>query len=82
MALAAWVSLAAIASAAAQPKVKPTLDYEFYKARVEPIFLKKKAGHTRCVICHSDNNSAFKLQALPGGTRSWSIPVSRWSAAC
>jgi hypothetical protein len=77
MVLAAVVSLSAIASAMAQPKVKPTLDYEFYKARVEPIFLKKKAGHTRCVICHSDNNSAFKLQALPGGTKTWTDEQSR-----
>jgi hypothetical protein len=77
MVLAAMVSLSAIASAVAQPKAKPTLDYEFYKARVEPIFLKKKAGHTRCVICHSDNNSAFKLEALPAGAKSWTDEQSR-----
>ena len=61
----------------AQPKVKPTLDYDFYKARVEPIFLKKKAGHTRCVVCHSDNNSAFKLEALPAGAKTWTDEQSR-----
>ncbi len=77
MVLAAVVSLSAIAFAVAQPKVKPTLDYEFYKARVEPIFLKKKAGHTRCVICHSDNNSAFKLEALPAGAKGWTDEQSR-----
>jgi hypothetical protein len=77
VALAAMVSLTAIASAVAQPKVKPTLDYEFYKARVEPIFLKKKAGHTRCVICHSDNNSAFKLEALSAGAKTWTDEQSR-----
>jgi len=42
--LAGSVVLAAIVSTGlvAQPKAKPTLDYDFYKARVEPIFLKKK----------------------------------------
>jgi hypothetical protein len=77
VALAIVVSLSAIASAVGQPKVKPALDYEFYKARVEPIFLKKKAGHTRCVICHSDNNSAFKLDALPAGAKGWTDEQSR-----
>ena len=31
----------------------PQLDYEFFKARVEPIFLKKRsADHARCYVCH------------------------------
>ena len=37
-----------VASAPAQ-----SLDFEFFKIRVEPIFLKKRAGHTRCYVCHS-----------------------------
>ena len=51
----------------AQPKAKLTLDYEFYKARVEPIFLKKKAGHTRCVVCHSESNNFLKFEPLSSG---------------
>lgn len=57
--------------AASPPKAKPTLDYGFYKTKVEPIFLKKKEGHVRCVVCHSDNNSAFKLQTLPAGAKAY-----------
>ena len=38
-----------------------TLDYAFYKARVEPIFLKKRDDHVRCYVCHSEATNAFKL---------------------
>ena len=32
---------------------RPSLDYAFYKARVEPIFLKKRwPDHARCYVCH------------------------------
>jgi hypothetical protein len=64
--LAALLSLVAIAPAdlGAQPKAKPTLDYDFYKSRVEPIFLKKKMGYTRCVVCHSESNNFLKLEPL------------------
>jgi hypothetical protein len=55
----------------AQPKAKPTLDYDFYKARIEPLFLKKKAGHTRCVVCHSESNNFFKLEPLSSGAKAW-----------
>ena len=78
MALRGWamgavlLSVAAAAPTRAAPTVRPQLDYEFYKARVEPIFLKKKTGHVRCVVCHSDNNSAFKLESLPADGKGWS----------
>ncbi len=29
-----------------------SLDYEYFKTRVQPIFLKKRAGHARCISCH------------------------------
>ena len=77
--LAALVSGAATIPAAllAQPKAKPTLDFAFYKARVEPIFLKKKAGHTRCVVCHSESNNFLKLQPLERGAKAWTEAESR-----
>ena len=61
----------------AQPKAKPTLDYDFYKARIEPIFLTKKAGHTRCVVCHSESNNFFKLEPLSAGAKAWNDEQSR-----
>lgn len=42
-----------------------TLDYEVFKTRVEPVFLKKRPGHARCVACHVDAATAFRLQKLP-----------------
>jgi hypothetical protein len=53
------------------------LDFQTYRTRVEPIFLKKRPGHARCVVCHEANNSAFRLQAMPpvGGT--WTEEQSR-----
>ncbi len=32
----------------------PALDFQFYKAKVEPIFLQKRPGHTRCYVCHAE----------------------------
>ena len=59
--LALFVAIALITRAAAAQ----SLDYETYKQTVEPIFIKKRAGHARCVACHSASNNAFRLQPLP-----------------
>jgi hypothetical protein len=67
---------ALMASAGAQPK--PTLDYEFFKARVEPVFLKKRPTHTRCVVCHGEAaNNAFRLARLPPGGKVWNEAQSQ-----
>ena len=48
-----------------------SLDFETYKTQVEPIFLKKRPGHARCVVCHEASNSAFRLQERPHGSSGW-----------
>jgi hypothetical protein len=53
------------------------LSYEAYKAKVEPVFLKKREGHARCVVCHAESNNAFRLQALPAGAKVWTDEQSR-----
>jgi hypothetical protein len=53
-----------------------SLDYETYKKSVEPIFAKKRAGHARCVACHSAANNAFRLQPLAEGS-TWTDEQSR-----
>ena len=53
-----------------------SLDYETYKKSVEPIFAKKRAGHARCVACHSAANNAFRLQPLAEGA-TWTDEESR-----
>ena len=80
--IATIIALVAVVEAAcisgASPQSKPTLDYELFKARVEPIFLKKRAGHARCYVCHGEgSNNAFKLERLPPGEKSWSEEQSR-----
>jgi hypothetical protein len=49
---------------AALPLAAQSLDFEAYRTRVEPIFLKTREGHTPCVVCHSSNVRAFNLQPL------------------
>ena len=54
-----------------------TLDYEFFKARVEPIFLTKRDNHVRCYVCHSESTNAFKLEKLAEGRAAWTEEQSR-----
>src|SRR6266853_1954723 len=63
--------------AAASAQGKPVLDFGFYKSRVEPIFLAKKDGHTRCVVCHEDANNNFHLEKLGPGAKGWTEEQSR-----
>jgi hypothetical protein len=53
------------------------LDYEYYKNRVEPIFLKKRPDHARCATCHVDSNNAFKLQRMSAKKEAWNDEESR-----
>ena len=59
------------------PRAAPVLDYAFFKARVEPIFLEKRAGHTRCYVCHAESNNGFRLERLSPGAPSWNDEQSR-----
>ena len=71
-----WIALVSLGlSVAAAPA--QSLDYETFKTRVEPVFLKKRTGHARCVVCHSANNSAFRLQPLPKDATEWTDEQSR-----
>lgn len=69
------VSFAVLAATHASA-AESALDYEYYKSRVEPIFLKKRPGHTRCAICHADANNALKLQKL-ADKKNWTDAESR-----
>ena len=58
----------------------PSLDFEFFKTRVEPIFLKKRPGHARCYVCHSgsgDGGAPPYLEKLSPGSTSWDEEQSR-----
>jgi hypothetical protein len=54
-----------------------TLDYEFFKTKVEPIFLYKRPGHARCVVCHTINHVPLHLVPLTPGSTTWNEEQSR-----
>jgi hypothetical protein len=54
-----------------------SLDYQTYKTAVEPIFLKKRPSHARCVVCHASANHAFRLEPLNKGASTWTEAQSR-----
>ena len=62
---------------AADSVASPTLDYEFFKTRVEPIFLKKRLTHARCYVCHEEANHALKLAKLSPGNSNWTEEESQ-----
>jgi hypothetical protein len=61
----------AAAFAASAALADTTLDYDVFKRKVEPIFLKKRVGHARCAVCHQASNNAFRLEKLPAGASFW-----------
>src|SRR5436305_13277364 len=77
--LLAILAIAAISAGSAPTATaqSPKLDYDVFKRNVEPIFLKKRAGHTRCYVCHAESNNAFRLERLPAGEKFWTEEQSR-----
>ena len=59
----------------------PQLDYEFFKTRVEPIFLKKRSDdHARCYVCHQmghHGGGPLSLEMLTPGMSFWTEEQSR-----
>jgi hypothetical protein len=53
-----------------------SLDFEFFRTRVQPILLKKRKGLARCYVCHSQG-TAFRLQRFSPGSASWNETESR-----
>jgi hypothetical protein len=75
--VAAGAALAAVSGSEVASQGKPTLDYETFKSRVEPIFLERREGHVRCYVCHSENNNGLHLQRLSAGATTWDDEQSR-----
>jgi hypothetical protein len=72
---AAAVSALAFAGSVVVCEAAP-LDYEYFKAKVQPIFVTKRPGHAPCVMCHADAANMLHLQKLPLGT-TWSDEDTR-----
>jgi hypothetical protein len=71
------VKPASVVGAQGASTEKSPLDFQVYKTRVEPIFLKQRGEHARCYACHSQNESAFHLQKLMPGQTTWTEEQSR-----
>jgi hypothetical protein len=69
--IAAWVRT----GSAAAPSPPAVLDYEAFKARIQPLLLKKRPGSARCVTCHGRANNF--LQALGPASVAWTEEQSR-----
>jgi len=59
-----------------QPASTPSLDFQFFKERIQPIFTTKRAGNSRCVSCHAFG-TPMRLQPLAPGSATWSDEDSR-----
>jgi hypothetical protein len=68
-------------TAASSDAQTPQLDFEFFKTRVEPIFLKKRSDdHARCYVCHQisrHGGGPLSLDMLTPGKSFWTEEQSR-----
>ena len=63
------------AAPSAGPAPAVQLDYEYFKAKVQPIFLAKRPGNARCISCHETGNP--RLRPLDEGATMWTEEQSR-----
>src|SRR6266699_1339129 len=79
--LAEWVRQSAEAPTAAQiaspSTVTDTLDFQFFRTKVQPIFLKQRPAHARCYGCHILTTRNFHLEALSPGSAGWTDDQSQ-----
>jgi len=61
---------------ATSPAASASLNFEFFKTRVQPIFLAKRPGHARCISCHA-GGTPLRLQPLAPGNTTWTEEESR-----
>jgi hypothetical protein len=73
------VLLAATAALFAAPdsSYAQSLDFGVYQSTVEPIFLTKRDGFTRCVVCHGGATNSFGLIRLRPGVNAYTEEQSR-----
>jgi len=70
-----WAMTALMPQAPA-PARESAVDFEFFKTRVQPIFLAKREGHARCIACHG-SGTPMRLQPLDPGATTWTEEESR-----
>jgi len=60
----------------AQQPAPPTLDFAYFQAYVQPVFITKRDGHPRCVSCHS-SKAYMHMQPLAEGSATWNEADAR-----
>jgi hypothetical protein len=72
-----WRAAILVAATVAAPGYAgaQTLDYEVFKATVQPIFVTHRDGFTRCIVCHAGANNAMRL--VPPGPNGFTEEQSR-----
>src|SRR5437867_12396582 len=65
-----------VALLAQQPASPSSLDFEYFKTKVQPILLAKRDGHARCVSCHT-TGTPMRFQPLSPGAAMWNEEESR-----
>src|SRR6266568_3693074 len=79
--LADWVSHSVETKAAVEaPRRSVTaeaLDFQFFKTRVQPVFLNERGGHARCYGCHILGDKNFHLETLLPGHSTWTDEQSQ-----
>src|SRR5881397_2467183 len=53
-----------------------SLDFEYFKTKIQPILLAKREGHARCVSCHT-TGTPMRFQPLSPGAAMWKEEESR-----
>ncbi|MBI4905594.1 MAG: YncE family protein [Acidobacteria bacterium] len=55
--------------------VAQSLDFTYFRDRVQPVFLKQRPGHARCISCHTHRSPP--LEPLSPGAATWTEEQSR-----
>ena len=77
MFVAVSIAIGAVAAAPEAVGAAAGLDYEFFKTKVQPIFLKKRENHARCIQCHTEANNFVHLERLAPNQTMWNEEQSK-----
>ena len=65
-----------LAGAVNQQSAGSSLDYDYFKSKVQPIFVAKRTGHARCISCHG-SGTPLRLQPPSVGGTGWTEEESK-----
>jgi hypothetical protein len=60
-----------------EASAQTALSYDYFKANVQPIFITKRPGYTRCIVCHAGANNAMRLTPLAAGATNFTEEQSK-----